>query len=235
MAITIQRTVDTELIKLLEKRQLLGELDPKGQRLLDSLNAELVLQERQFEIAKDGALELRVVSKQMALEKAAADAELFKSSASGMTINQAIYTPGYVTVETMPQINTALSNYNTLLRNNPGLLNDPDQKQHLPYSRRELFTLGRNTCKVEMEGKGHEVEMLEEVTKEYECALQEKHGKEFKCEHVTEEQLEAVKTKSGRDILNFMNEDPSQHAKSPPQIERQKSHQPSRGGGINIP
>ncbi len=219
------KTVDLQFIQRLEKMALEGNLDTAGHKLLVSLQTEYAAQEQLIEMAKEDVKEFNVVTKQMAVEKAAAEAEVFKQSASAATINSAVYSKDFITINTMPQINDALAQYSTLIRRNPVLVTDPAQQATLPFTRVELFKLGRQTKAVEdpevIAVKGKEIEELEEVTEEYECALKEKHGHDFKCESVTEEQLKEVKTKSGRDILNFMNETPEMKAKLPPAVEKQ--------------
>ena len=228
------RTVDLQLIQRLELMQSQGILDVAGQKLLGNLQASEEAQAHYLEAAQRDVKEFDVVTRHIEAKKAAEEANSFKTSESAVVLRSAAHVPGYITVNTLPQVNHALAQYSTLVKNNPTLVTDPTQAGNLPFTRLELFSIGRETKKIEVEDKGLEILALEEVTAEYEVELKKTHGDKFDCRVLRESELNQIKLPSGRDILNFKHETPEMLAKSPPQVQRQHTDVAKDTGAVRF-
>lgn len=243
--------VDVQYMQLLQARKKLGQLDTFGEKLLETFEVEYAKQQEYLDLAKDNVKEIEIFAKTTQVEATKAEVAAFKASGSAEIMSQAIHTPGYITIQTIPQVNTAVANYNTMVanivRNNPQALTDPAQVAQLPFTRLDMFTLGRHSkasCDPIVEAeKSVDVKDLEELTTEYEVAIRRKFGENFDMNKVENKHIELIRTeqlemkkeaeKNGehkviiRDMLDIKGKADEQAGRLPPAV--QKAHGPDQG------
>ena len=247
----IQSLVNMPLLEHLRNQHRLGLLDRRGEEILNTMETVFAQQEVQLGIAKDNANEIEVISKQIETETVKAEVAAFNASGSAPVMYNAIHTPGYITIQTIPQVNTAVANYNTMVANivrtHPNALTDPAQVAQLPFNRVDIFSLGRQTKACVdpdvIAQKSEDVLELEEVVSEYEVELKKKYGenvdmtqvKSIHLESIRSEQLEAVKRgerqEAIRDMLDVKGEADRVDGKLPPAVHKSKDHNPAKETG----